>query len=38
MKKKNACLGRFKGKVEMAKYGVMQGGFQAFSMGRKSSR
>ena len=38
MKKKNACLGRFEGKVGMAKYGVMQGNFQAFSMGRKVSR
>lgn len=37
-KKKIARLGRFEGKVEKAKYGVIQGGFQAFSMGRKSSR
>ena len=37
-KKKTARLGQFEGKVRTAEYGVMQGGFQAFSMGRKSSR
>ena len=36
--KKTARLGRFERKVGMAKYGVIQGSFQAFSMGRKSSR
>ena len=37
-KNKIARLGRFESKVETAKYGVIQGSFQAFSMGRKSSR
>ncbi len=37
-KKKNARLGRFEGKVGKANFGTQQGSFQAFSMGRKSSR
>jgi hypothetical protein len=37
-KKKNARLGRFEGEVGTAEYGMVQGSFQAFSMGRKSSR
>lgn len=37
-KKKTARLGRFEGKVGTVKYGVIQGSFQPFSMGRKSSR
>lgn len=37
-KKKNVRLGRFEGKVGKANFGTQQGSFQAFSMGRKSSR
>ena len=37
-KKKTARLGRFEGKGGMAKYGMVQCSFQAFSMGRQSSR
>lgn len=37
-KKKTARLGRFEGEVGTAEYGMVQGSFQAFSMGRKSSR
>lgn len=37
-KKKTARLGRFEGEVGKTKYGMVEGSFQAFSMGRKSSR
>ena len=37
-KKKTARLGRSEGNVGKAKYGMVEGSFQAFSMGRKSSR
>ena len=36
--KKTTHLGRFEGEVGTAEYGMVQGSFQAFSMGRKSSR
>ena len=36
--KKTARFGRFGGKIGKANFGTQQGGFQAFSMGRKSSR
>lgn len=36
--KKTARLGRFEGKIGKVKHGVIQVSFQAFSMGRKSSR
>ena len=37
-KKKTARLRRFEGNVGKTKYGMVEGSFQAFSMGRKSSR